>query len=501
MPSAYDQVLYRGLPFSQSHPDRLATLGILFGLEPIPIDRCRVLELGCADGGNLIPMAFEFRESEFLGIDTARQMISRGQETLARLGLSNIRLEQMDVMEAGPDLGKFDYIIAHGLYSWVAEPVRRQVLAVTKANLARQGIAYISYNALPGSRIREMFRDMLLFHVRDLDDPHARSERARDFLKMYIEAQSGSGADRVCLRQEAQVLIDQGPSVLCHDELSEDYYALYFHEFISQASQYGLQFLSEAVFSDLQPAKHPAAVLSEMEQFWAGDRILREQYLDFLKCRKFRQTLLCHAEHPVPAEPLPDHVRRLCAASPAEPLSSRPDLTPGVPEEFRGVRGSAVKTAHPLAKAAMAFLCDAWPEAVWFDDLVAAAAKLTSEPPDPDGLAEILLATYAAGVVELRSRPPRCVAKPGTFPRVTELARLQAERGEYITTPRHTTVDATGQMERRLVALLDGTHDIASLAREIRKVVDAPEKVTEQAIVCQVEANLAKLARFGLLVA
>ena len=65
---SYDEIPYESYPFAQSHPDRLATLATLFGMKPQPIDDCRVLELGCASGGNLIPMAACLPGSKFVGI-------------------------------------------------------------------------------------------------------------------------------------------------------------------------------------------------------------------------------------------------------------------------------------------------------------------------------------------------------------------------------------------------------------------------------------------------
>jgi methyltransferase-like protein len=497
MVPAYEQVIYRSLPFGQSHPDRLATLGVLFGMQPAPIERCRVLELGCADGWNLIPAAFELPGSEFVGIDTAEKVIRTGRDDIGELGLTNIRLEQMDVMNVGPELGTFDYIIAHGLYSWVPEPVRDKVLAIAKANLAPQGIAYVSYNALPGCRIREMFRDMMLFHLRGVSEPDERLRRGREFLECFVASQAGAGEDRAFLRDEAQVLLDQPPVVLYHDELGGIYYPLYFHEFVAHAASHGLQFLSEANYADMQPGRYPESVIEQIDRLSAGDRVLRDQYLDFLKCRMFRQTLLSHDDVRIGDEPLAQSVRRLYAATQAKPVSAEPDLRPGFAEEFRGLRGAAVKTAHPLAKAALAILSNAWPEALHFSDLLAKSAALTGEEPDAEDLSEILLATYTSGVIELRVQRPGCISTVSRRPTVSPLARWQASRGNTVTTLRHARVEATGEIERHLMSLLDGTRDVAALTRELRPMLNQPEDVVAK----QVEQNLDKLAKFGLLVA
>ena len=171
---AYDQVLYPGFPLAQTHPDRLATIAGLLGMTPARPDRSQVLELGCGDGGNLIPMAVELPGSEFTGIDLAQPGIARGRAISEALGLKNISLRQMDLLAAGADLGQFDYILAHGLYSWVPAHVRDGVLRICRTNLAHDGVAYVSYNAYPGFHRREIFRGMMLHHVRNVQDPSKR---------------------------------------------------------------------------------------------------------------------------------------------------------------------------------------------------------------------------------------------------------------------------------------------------------------------------------------
>jgi hypothetical protein len=432
-----------------------------------------------------------------VGIDLAETAIRAGQEDVAALGLTNIRLEAMDLMDAGENLGAFDYVIAHGLYSWVPEPVRDRLLALIKAGLTHRGVAYISYNALPGCRIREMFRDMMMFHVRGLEDADAggRLNGAREFLECFVAAQAGFERPRQYLAEQAQVLIDQGPVVLFHDELGVVYHPVYFHEFLAHAERHGLQYLSEANYYNTQSGKIPAGAAAEVERLTGGNRILREQYFDFLKCRMFRQTVLCHAGIELPDEPLPERVRRLAAASAAKPVSARTDLGPTAEEEFRGYRGVAVKTSHPLAKAVMLTLGEAWPEALRFEELLAAAGRLTGQAPNPEAVAGILLSTFGVGLTELHARPPRVVSRPSRFPAASALARRQAARGAILTTGLHTMVEAQGDIERRLIGMLDGTHDLADLTRELAPVLNQPEDVAA----AQIEANLAKLAKMGLL--
>ncbi len=495
MPTIYDEVLYPNAPFAQTHPDRLATLAILFGMDPAPLPRCRVLELGCGDGENLIPMAFQYPAGEFLGIDAAGLAVHAGNQEIATLGLTNIRLQHADIMDALPELGTFDYVIAHGFYSWVPEPVRDKLLAIMQASLAPQGVAFVSYNALPGGRLRQMFREMMLFHLGGAKDLDPRIHGAREIVQWFMACQTGLGESGL-FPSQVKSIMERQPACLYHDDLGEIYHPVYFQEFLAHAGRFGLQFLSEASYHDMQPGNLPAAVVAQVDRMAGANRILRDQYFDFMKCRMFRQTLLCHQDVALPDAPVAERVRLLYACSAAIPVSARPDLRPGIAEEFRGGHGCGVTTAHPFSKAVMQLLCDAWPETLHFPGLLASATQLTSEDATAAGLANILLSTYAAGVIELHAEPAHCVAQVSHFPVASGLARSQARRGRLMTTTRHTTIEARDEKVRLLIGLLDGTHDFAALARELGPVLQLPEADLAKGI----QAHLELLANAGVLV-
>jgi cyclopropane fatty-acyl-phospholipid synthase-like methyltransferase len=146
----YNQVLYTGYAQSDTHPGRLATLARLFGMSPAPPEGCRVLDIGCGDGINLISIAQSLPNSSCVGIDLSERTIALGCAIVTEVGLTNVTLMKMDIMDITPEFGAFDYIIAHGLYSWIPDGVRDRLLAVCRQNLAPQGVAYISYNTYPG---------------------------------------------------------------------------------------------------------------------------------------------------------------------------------------------------------------------------------------------------------------------------------------------------------------------------------------------------------------
>jgi SAM-dependent methyltransferase len=372
-PTSYDEVPYPSRPMAQTHPDRLATLATLFGMSPAPVGRCRVLEIGCADAGNLLAMAEGLPGSAFVGIDPSRRHVGAGRAALAELGLANVELRRLGVEDAGDALGRFDYVVAHGVYSWVPRPAQEALLAACGRLLAPQGVALVSYNALPGWHARGAARDMMRFHTRHAPDPRARAAQARallDFLADNVPAEQGSYGQM--LRRERQALADKLDGYLLHDELEEVNEPLYFHGFLARAAGHGLQFLAEAEAGPVPAPRLPPAVLAALAGL-GGDVVAREQYLDFLTNRTFRQTLLCHQDVALRREVKPEQVAGFQIASRAECLSPDPDVHSDKPEEFRGPTGVTVGTGHPLSKAAFLHLASVWPRCLSLDDLQAAA--------------------------------------------------------------------------------------------------------------------------------
>ncbi len=497
---SYDLVPYPGFPYAQSHPDRLAAVATLFGMQPAPVEACRVLELGCASGGNLIPMAAAFPHSHFVGYDLAPTPIETGCRMIAELGIENTRLEAADILDLGDDLGEFDYIIAHGVYSWVPPPVRDKVLFIMQRHLAPHGVGYVSYNALPGCDIRRMLRGMMLYRLRGIRGPEAQIEATHELLRMLLEVPDDPETPTpTLLKREVRQVLERNPNVLFHDELSDAWEPVLFSDFIAHAERHQLKYLAESNIFDMEPRNLSRQLREQLERKSGGRRVEREQYMDFLKCRKFRQTLLCHDDVAISEQPLRDRVRELFAASSAKAVSPQPDLTGPRLEEFRGEKGAAMQTAHPLAKTAIARLIEVWPGAIHFDALLAHCSQRIGRAADKDELAEIVLATHRVGLVELHAHAPACVSQPGERPATTPLARWQARHGNIIATLRHTMIDATGAVERHLITLLDGTRDRATLAAELSSAIDPPPPLAE--VAAEVDKTLDHLARFGLLTA
>ncbi len=514
----YDVVTYPSYTHAQTHPDRLATVARLLGMEPAPVERCRVLELGCGDGSNLVPMAYGLPASEFVGIDLAGRPIAAGQEMVVDLGLKNIRLVQESLLRIDSSWGRFDYILAHGLYSWVPQEARNHLLTICRTNLAPQGVAFVSYNVYPGNHLRNMVREMMLFHTRGLRSPQERVEQALALVRFLAGAQEGpEDSFRQFMKGELDGLLEHEEGHLFHDELAEINVPLYFTQFIEQAQRHELQYLGEADYFEMLGQALSPATRETLAQL-GRNRILREQYLDFLKCRRFRQTLLCHREVQLRPEPQPEQMLSIRVSSAAHPAQPAVGLGAQEVVRFETARGARLETDFPLGKAALLVLSEAWPQSLPFAELFARArARLSLDDTSEEQLGELrqalcrfLLQIYGSGMVGFHQYGPPCAASAGEQPTASSLARWQARKGDSVTTAFHQTLRLEDELGRHLVQLLDGTRDRAALTEELvrflkcRKALahpERPESETRQIMAAELEKNLDRLGRLGVLVA
>jgi methyltransferase-like protein len=455
------------------------------------VDRCRVLELGCGDGGNLVPMALGLPNATFVGVDAAPGVIARGAELIEALGLRNATLHAQAIEDFEPPAESFDYVIAHGVYSWVGPAVRDRLLAICRHALADQGIAYVSYNALPGGRVRQALRDMLRFHTAEVAEPSERVAQGRALLRFLLEGWPAEHDLAAVMRRQAEGVLDRGDASLLHDDLAEVNEPVYFYELVAHAERHRLQYLAEADFFEMQTGVLSDPVAETLRG--VEDPIRREQYLDFLKGRMFRQTLLCRAEHELDRTPRPEIVERLAVSTPARPRGA-PDAEGAV--TFEGPTGSTLATDHPLVRAALERVADAWPAAVWVRELTPAA----SSPEDRAALCDALLRSYAANLVQLHAHPPALTTTPGEAPEASPLARHQARAGHMVTNLRHVSVRIEDDLGRELVTLLDGTRDRAALAADLARFLHARgEPLADAELHAGLDRSLQGLATLALL--
>jgi methyltransferase-like protein/ubiquinone/menaquinone biosynthesis C-methylase UbiE len=466
---SYERMPYPSGSHHLSHPQHVAAMAIVYGLDPPPPERCRVLELGCSDGGNLIAAAASLPESQFVGIDFSPRQIELGRAFLGDMQMRNVELRVQSIMDVDASIGTFDYIIAHGVLSWVAEDVREKIFEICRKQLAPDGIAYISYNAYPGWRQREMVRDMALYHTRNESDPAVAAQRAIELVRFAADV-SGSQMDAhsIALRVAREQIDEHAgdPTYVLHDFLEETNRPLYFHEFMARAEEHGLQYVAESEPGITEVETLSPAVGAKLREY-AKNRVELEQYVDFVTNRLFRRSLLCHAGSKVERTVTPQRLRRLHMTTIAKPVGDNPDLREGVTEAFRNERGAVFSTTHPLAKAGLVSLAAAWPRTMTFDEMlndVRKRLRVTASIGDAD-LTDLVGSLHASGVVELLAAPVICTNTVSNKPMASELVRHQASRGALVTNQRRRVVKMDDPTALFILTKLDGTRDHAALVR------------------------------------
>lgn len=486
--TAYDRIPYQSGPFPQTHPDRLATLGNLFGMYPAPVDNCRVLELGCAGGGNLIPMAFHLPDSEFIGIDASRRQIDTSRKTIRDLALDNIHLEHRDILDLDGSIGSFDFIITHGVYSWVPNEVQEKILSIAAEYLNPQGIAYVSYNTYPGWHMREMIRRMMLFHIEPFDTPEKRIEQARALMGFLSSSvPTANNHFGMMLKEELDLIRRVNDWYLFHDHLEEINSPIYFHQFNDRARRHGLQYLGEAEFSTMLSMGFSKEITAILDRI-SPDIIRAEQYMDFIRNRQFRQTLLCHDSVSLKRELEAEDAAVFLFASSTRPRPDPPNLTPDVQHSFKTNTGLTITTSSSMTKAALCSLYTHWPRAIDVDTLFLNATSLLAEHGIQTGatnaesrieLLKDMLHCYAQNVVEFHTWQANSSNKISEYPKVGRLAAYLANGSPVAVNQRHETV-ALDPVAHQMTGMLDGTKNHAQVTAALIDLVASGDLVIKQ---------------------
>lgn len=474
---AYDEVPYESSPFAYTHPGAMATVATLYGLTPPDVESCRVLELGCAEGGNLIPMAVSLPGSRFVGVDLSPRQIACGQAMIDRLGLTNVELRTLDLMEIEAELGDFDYIVCHGVYSWVPRPVQEKIMTICSERLRADGVAYISYNTYPGWHFRGMIREMVNFHDDRQAPPLSRVRRARQFLDFLVRnCREPKSVFAVTLEQEWRLWEKSSDAYVLHEQLAEVNDPIYFHQFNGRLAEHRLQFVAEAKLGEL-----PTAYANEVDQRlaeWCSDFAGQEQYHDFLADRAFRRSLICHKHVRLQRPPSQACMAKFFLVANAAPVAPEPRLSSDAVEQFQTRQGNTFSTNNPWLKTALAHLLHCWPRPVAYGDVCEHARRSVIEAGGAEGdpisddrlLAQPLLQCGLNGFVEFRVHRSPEVAEAGNRPCASPLARLQAESAHIVTSLRHLQVELE-EADRRLLGRLDGSLDRGQLEVVFQDIV------------------------------
>ena len=461
----YDAVPYRHGAVSDSHPARVGAIARLLGINAAPPDRCRVLELGCGEGMNLLPLAEKFPKSEFIGVDFSAKQIAVAESARAACGIGNVRFVCADLREWNPE-GAFDYIIAHGVYSWVPSEVRDRVLALCAEALSPNGAAYVSYNALPGWALPGSVRQFLLSEISALASPDAQMARAVQVLDSLAECMKDQpGSYAANLRDTLDDMRAKPPGMLFHDELATVNDPCTFTEFTAHAARHGLNYVAEAHYATMQSAHLPATMQSALAPL-QPDFARTQQFMDVLFQRWLRNSLLSRApitpERVIRAGVLAD-----CALGLRMTVDAgQDDLTPGRPMRLTGTHGLVLEARDSVEKAALTLLAGAFPSRVPFPALCAKASQLLAESglaciTDFAALYEFLHRLFALDVLDVVLCGDGDWLATRSQPGISGLMRHQAANDLPLTNRWHEPVTLTPEGKRALIDSLAGLDPIA----------------------------------------
>ena len=413
--TSYDQVPYASYSFPDSHPRRLQAVARLLGLETAAPAQCRVLELGCAVGGNIVPMAYSLPKAQLIGIDLVASQIESAKRFAAACGVTNLDLRAANITEVTPEWGKFDYIIAHGVLSWVPHEVAEKVLQICGEQLAPNGVAYVSFNSYPGGHIRMWVREAMLFHADAFSDPIQKARAGRDFILSLARTPLLSGL----LKAELQYFENDPDSYIVHEYLEGTNQPFYFRDFAARIARHGLQYLGDAMQNGIVGAENSPGFRTWLEAN-QRDLIRLEQYADFVRNRVFRRSLICHGNLTL------DRTQMLAQAETMQVCAFLRQTTDanGMTSFQHSLGGRRVTGAGPLHDA-LVTISRRFPQAISVTEVVDAAGGQHREP-----LLHELLNCWMNGMLELYVDPPPVLAQlpsddreraasPGIWPRKT----------------------------------------------------------------------------------
>lgn len=431
MTTSYDELQYPNQVYQETHIRNLETNAILLGMSPKPITDCRVLELGCAAGWNILPQAVEFPNSEFVGIDLSEKQIQVGKEVISKIEQQNIDIHYDNILSVDESWGKYDYIICHGLYTWVPANVRDKIIKICKSNLAPDGVALVSYNVLPGWHFTIGIREMMLHHTNRFSTPQ---EKIKESLKLieWLASEANKQPYKALLNNELKFLNAAKDSYLYHEYLEEINTPIYFQQFIQHINQHELRYLGNSKLTTMTINGYSKKTKEILKDF---NMLQQEQYKDFLTNNKFRSTMICHKNLVLDDNTFASRLKGCHLLLPKVNLDEkiRKDMSSKVLMLFKRLNFS-------------------WPQSIPVEDIEAAEYLFT------------------AGLVDISYRSIKVTSKVSDKPMVTNLVRIQSSYGSLVN-QRHQNFNFDSFSEK-IISYLNGANDKEALINKMYECVE-----------------------------
>ena len=297
----YKELGYKSYPFPFTTPAYLEAYGTLVGLNTPPAKTARVLELGATYGGNIISQAVHNPEETFVGIELSQDQVEKGNKIISDAKLDNVSLIQGDIMNFDETLGTFDYIIAHGFYSWISDEMKDKLLDIISNHLADNGIAYVSYNTYPGWHTMEEVRQLMLFANRGHDELTHKEKVLRGKTVGSLVGSQILNYDNLKERNSKflgalRSVMQKDDYYVGHDHLEPHNDPCYFYEFNDHLKAHNLAYVCDADLTLSMVRTYDESIADKLEKLAPNSQADQEQYLDFMLDTTFRKSIICKAD-------------------------------------------------------------------------------------------------------------------------------------------------------------------------------------------------------------
>ena len=298
----YSELGYKSMPFPYTTPATLEAYAALVGVSAPNPKTARVLELGATYGGNIISQALFNPDATFVGIELSQEQVEKGNEVITNAGLTNVSLIQSDIASIGSEIGTFDYIIAHGVYSWVDDGVKEALLRLIDEHLAEDGIAYVSYNTYPGWHTMEEVRQLMMFSNRDKTQFNHKEKVLHGKTIGSIVGSQILKYDNLKERNSKflgalRSVMQKDEYYVGHDHLEPNNDPVYFYQFNDHLAAHNLAYLCDADLTLSMVRSFDADIADTLDKLAPNDHVAQEQYLDFMLDTTFRKSIICKAKH------------------------------------------------------------------------------------------------------------------------------------------------------------------------------------------------------------
>ena len=296
----YKELGYKSYPFPFTTPAYLEAYGILVGLKPPTAKTARVLELGATYGGNIISQAAHNPEATFIGIELSQDQVEKGNKIIGDAKLDNVSLVQGDILNFDESMGTFDYIIAHGFYSWISDEMKDKLLDIISHHLADNGIAYVSYNTYPGWHTMEEVRQLMLFANRDHDESTHKEKVLRGKTVGSLVGAQILNYDNLKERNSKflgalRSVMQKDDYYVGHDHLEPHNDPCYLYQFNDHLKANNLTYVGDADLTLSMVRTYDESIADKLEQLAPNSQADQEQYLDFMLDTTFRKSIICKA--------------------------------------------------------------------------------------------------------------------------------------------------------------------------------------------------------------